>query len=75
MDWRCYITDDLAMMELRRLVGAYEGRDTYPEIGRVGLPREGRELSLDDFCDRYLAPLAMELYTQRNRELDHPEWV
>jgi len=75
MDWRCHITNDLAMMELRRLVGVYEGREAFPDLGRVDIPLEGRELSLEEFCDKHLAPLAMELYMQRNRGLDHPEWV
>lgn len=75
MDWRCHISNDLAMKELRRLVGVYEGKEVFPELGPVDLPREGRELNLDDFSDRYLAPLAMDLYAQRNRGLDHPEWV
>lgn len=76
-DWMAAarITDAMALLELRRLVGLLEGKERFPEIDAVELPNEGRELSLDDFCERYLAPLAAELFRQRNPALAHPEWV
>lgn len=76
-DWMAAarITDAMALLELRRLVGLLEGKERFPEIDAVELPNEGRELSLDDFCERYLAPLAAELFRQRNPALAHPEWL
>lgn len=69
------ITDDLALLELRRMVGEMERKRAFPDLGEIDLPAEGRHLSLDDFCSRHLAPLAVDIFLKRNRGLDHPEWV
>lgn len=75
MDTRSLITDDMARRELAALVAILEGSPGFLPLVEMFLPPEGRNLSLDEYSSKYLAPLADALYLRRNAGLDHPEWV
>lgn len=75
MEARNLITDEMARRELARLVARLEGTAAFPALLSNFLPVIGRELSLEEYSAKYLEPLADALTRERNRGLDHPEWV
>ena len=77
-----FINDKMAAMELCRHIAddvpwSLKGSDKFTSIGEVNTETSvDYTLSLDEFSDRYLYPLAVKLVTERHRKQQvKPSWV